>query len=163
MRLEAVSPDTAYAVAAEMRERDREEFAAVLPCGDRASIAAHLRGVYGRRTGVLCARCPAGVPVCIGGAVAVRPGVATLLFYATDAFPGLALSMTRFIRRHYFPSLAATGIHRIECVSLAAYGEMHRWLETLGLRQEGVFQAYGKGREDFVQYAWVSDVRPTGP
>jgi hypothetical protein len=163
VNLAPATPDYVQTVALGMRERDLAEFAAVSPTDDRESLAWLLRDRYGRRNGMLCACDAAGEPVAVGGAVLIRPAVATLLFFATYAFPKIALPMTRFIRRHYFPSLAAEGVHRIECVSMAGYGDMHRWLETLGMQREGVFRAYGKGREDFVQYAWVADVRPTGP
>jgi hypothetical protein len=135
MNLAPVTPDYVQAVARGMHERDLAEFAAVMPTDDQDALSHLLRDRYGRRAGMLCACDAAGEPVAIGGAV---------------------------IKRHYFPSLAAEGVHRIECVSMAGYGDMHRWLETLGMQREGLFRAYGKRREDFVQYAWVSDVRPTG-
>lgn len=156
MNLAPVTPDYVQQVALAMRGRDVEEFLAVNPVADQEELALLLRDRYGRRRHLLCACDDAGEPVCIGGAVFGRPGVASLLFFATYAFPKIALPMTRFIKRHYFPSLAAEGIHRIECVSLAGYGDMHRWLETLGMQREGLFRAYGKSREDFVQYAWVA-------
>lgn len=162
MILGEITVAAALEVATHMRQRDFEEFSAVSGIADRAALAGFLSQRFGRRDGLLVARDRWGGPICVGGAVSVRPGSATLLFYATDDFPSIALPMTRFIRRHYFPSLAAAGTHRIECVSLAAYGEMHRWLETLGLQREGLFRAYGHGREDFVQYAWIADdVRPS--
>lgn len=155
MILESVSYRTALQVAQNMRARDLEEFSAVasVTADDLPSWIAQR---FGRRDGLLCARTDDQDPVCIGGAVEVRPGSATLLFYGTDRFPEIALPMTRFIRRHYFPSLAAAGTHRIECVTLDSYHEMQRWLETLGLERESTVRAYGRGREDFAMYAWIA-------
>jgi hypothetical protein len=155
MILEAATYDTAVRVAHNMRERDREEFGAVAPV-DQASLASWLGNRMGGRDGLLCARADDYEPVCIGGAVEVRPGSATLLFYGTERFPEIALPMTRFIRRHYFPSLAAAGTHRIECVTLDSYHEMQRWLEALGLARESTIPAYGKHREAFAMYAWIA-------
>ncbi|SFI05768.1 hypothetical protein [Methylobacterium brachiatum] len=155
MILEAATYDTAAAVALKMRPRDRDEFLAVAAVEDD-KIAAWIADRMGRRDGILCARAGDGEPVSIGGAVEVRPGSATLLFYATERFPEIALPMTRFIRRHYFPSLAAAGTHRIECVTLDSYRAMQRWLETLGLKREATIPAYGKGRETFAMYAWIA-------
>ncbi|RUP22305.1 hypothetical protein [Methylobacterium sp.] len=156
MILEPVTYATALQVGQGMRERDVMEFAAVAPVGAE-DLAPWLAQRFGRRGELLCARTDDGEPVCIGGAVEVRPGSATLLFYGTDRFPEIALPMTRFIRRHYFPSLAAAGTHRIECVTLDSYREMQRWLETLGLERESTLRAYGRGREDFAMYAWIAD------
>jgi hypothetical protein len=161
MILGNVSFASVLEVAKNMRERDRVEFGAVAPVG-ADDLPAWLAQRFGRRTELLCARTMDGEPVCIGGAIEVRPGSATLLFFGTDRFPEIALPMTRFIRRHYFPSLAAAGTHRIECVTLDSYHEMQRWLETLGLERESTVRAYGRNREDFAMYAWIApDARPS--
>ncbi|MFY9292825.1 MAG: hypothetical protein WAP03_19340 [Methylorubrum rhodinum] len=157
MRIGHVTPEAVYSVAINMRVRDREEFGAVAAFRTHGEMALHLRDTFGRRHGFICVRADDDTPVCIGGAVQHRPGVATLGFFATDRFPEVAVGVTRFVKRHYIPSQIATGVHRIECVSLAAYPEMHRWLETLGLSLEATFEAYGKDREDFVQYVQVME------
>ena len=155
MILESVTYRAALQVAQNMRQRDREEFGAVAPVASD-SLPVWLAERFGRRDGLLCARTDDQEPVCVGGAVEVRPGSATLLFYGTDRFPEIALAMTRFIRRHYFPSLAAAGTPRIECVTLDTYHEMQRWLEALGLERESTLYAYGRGREDFAMYSWIA-------
>lgn len=154
MQLSHVSPGEVRAVAQAMRERDLAEFSAVLPYDTRAEIAEWMALAYGNRIGLLVAGLH-GVPICVGGAVETRPGSAALAFVATDRFREIALPMTRFIRNTYFPNLRMTGVHRIECVTHAAYRTMHRWLETLGMRREAEFEAYGKRGETFIQYARV--------
>lgn len=161
MILEPVNPAIAQAVGLMCRERDFKEFSAVTGLYDREQLSHWMGGCYGSLEGLLAASADDGVPVCVGGAVHIRPGTAALLFYATDCFDEIGLSMTRFIKRRYFPQLEAQGYHRIECVTSAAYPEMHRWLDVLGMQREGVLRSYGAGGEDFIQYARVSGARTT--
>ena len=161
MILEQITPETAYAVAADCRERDRQEFSAVTGIAQPDELARWMTERYSAIPGLLAAGADDGTALCVGGAVHVRPGCAALLFFATDDFARIALSMTKFIKRQYFPSLESQGYHRIECVTSAAYPEMHRWLDILGMDREGVLRAYGAGGEDFIQYARVSGARST--
>ena len=102
-------------------------------------------------------------PVCIGGGIEHRPNVVTLLLFATDRFPYVALSLTRFVTRSLFTQYRNAGVHRIEAVSMVGHDEAHRWIETLGLKREAVLRGYGKNGETFLQFAWVADhVRPAG-
>lgn len=144
-------------VALRMRADDFAEFSAVSFAEDRTMLAGSLAERYGARPEILCGRFERR-PVCIGGAVQSRPNVATLLFFATDEFPMIALEITRFVRRRLLPALTARGVHRVEAVSLASHVRAHAWLKTLGLRPEtGPLNGYGKGGEAFIQFSRVSD------
>lgn len=154
MELAFATPGDIRSVAEAMRERDLAEFSAVLPYDTRAEIAEWLVLNYQARPGILAAGLE-GVPICIGGPVHLRPGSVALLFLATERFEEIVIPMTRFLRRQLFPKLHTAGTHRIECMTLATYAEMHRWLEMLGLRREGECAAYGKRRETFFHYARV--------
>jgi hypothetical protein len=156
MILQAVTPEAAYAVGLQCRPRDRQEFGAATGIRQPDELAQWMGERYGSLDGLLTASDDEGELICVGGAIHVRPGTCALLFYATDSFEEIALSMTRFIKRQYFPQLEAGGYHRIECVTSAAYPEMQKWLEILGMKREGLLRAYGAGGEDFVQYARVS-------
>lgn len=141
-----------------MRERDLEEFLALAPVDDGEALAQQLARQYGERNDVLCVFDDRDEPVCIGGTIETRPNVMTLLFFATDEFPRVVRPLTRFIRNELFPRYFAIGVHRIEAVAMAKYVEVHGWLARLGLKQEtGTLHAFGKGREDFVQFALVTD------
>jgi hypothetical protein len=158
MRIETATPTATRIVAERMRARDEAEFLAVSHAANRDELVQALVGAYGSRHDLIMASDGAG-PVAIGGLIEHRPNVATLLFFATDSFQSIALGLTRFIRCNLFPKVIAAGVHRIECVSIDGYAETHRWIELLGLKREAVFKRYGKGAEDFVQFAWVSDDR----
>lgn len=161
MRIEDATADDIAYVARHMRDRDLMEFSAVLEADTREEIADILVDRYADLDCLICAR-RGHRPIAVGGAVAIRPNVGSLMFLATDEFPSIALPLTRFIRRTYFPALEKVGFHRIECVSLDTYAEMHRWLGTLGMMREGgPFRAYGKNGENFTPFARVGDVSQT--
>ncbi len=145
-----------------MRERDFVEFSTVSFFRDRNELAADLAARYGGRPDVMCGSSD-GEPVCIGGTLEVRPGVVTLLFFATDAFPRIGLGITRFIKKNLMPRLEQAGIHRFEAVSHADYRETHAWLAAIGLRPETEpMRGYGRDRSAYIQFSKVCDARPAG-
>lgn len=154
-------PDHILSVASRLRERDRDEFAAVFGIERPEVLAQAMLDAYGNLDGLLTGCLDSGPAVFVGGAVCARPNVAAILFMATDDFPRIAKSATRFIRDEFLPQLDAEGFHRIEAVTLASYVDMQRWLRLLGFRQEGVAVAYGANREDFHHFARVRVARPT--
>lgn len=162
MRVEAASREHVRFVAENMRDRDFEEFSAVTEVSSRSELANYMADAYGGRPDVVCGLLDE-TPVCIGGSIAMRPNVVTLLFFATPDFAKIAYPATRFIKKELFPRLVEAGTHRIEAVSLATYTDVHKWLHVLGLRQEtGPLKNYGKNGEAFVQFAWCKDVCSVG-
>lgn len=157
MEIDRATSQDVQQVALRMRERDFEEFSAVAAVDTREELADLLAVRYGGRADVLCGS-KGGRPICIGGTIEGRPNVITLLFFATDEFPEIAVSITRFIRSELFPRYFAAGIHRIEAVSLARYGQIHKWLRTIGLEKEtGPMLGYGKRGEAFIQFSKVKN------
>lgn len=155
MRIEAATPAGVYAVAIRMRLHDATELSAVLPYDRVPDIALHMSDAYGDRDDVKVIW--AGRErVAVIGSIMPRPGSLALLMFATDGLPAIGLPLTRWLKREWMPRMASAGIHRIEAVSIAGYADMHRWLEVLGLRAEGVLRRYGKRGEDFLQFAWTA-------
>lgn len=162
MKIDAPSREDILAVALAMRARDYDEFSALSFTDSREALAEVLAGRYADRDDTFCAYA-GDDPVAVGAMVQSRPGVVTLMFFATDRLNEIGLALTKFITQRLFPAYRASGTHRIECVSLEGYDEVHRWIEVLGLRREaGPFHGFGKGGEAFVQFAWVADASPTG-
>lgn len=162
MRIDAADPGQIHDVAMRMRDRDFDEFSSISHADTREKLAEILTSTYGGRDDVMCGSLD-GKPICIGGTILGRPGVVSLLFFATDDFPSIALPITRFIRRGLFPRYEAAGVHRIEAVAMHTHTETHAWLKSLGLKAEtGPLAGYGKNGEAFVQFSKVSDVRPAG-
>lgn len=160
MKIDTAAFGDVYRVARFMRSRDIYEFLAVSPMESHEGLVMQIMERYGNRNDLIVAK-DHGEAVAIGGLIQHRPNVATLLFFATDGFPAIALGLTRFIRQKLFPRVKRAGIHRIEAISIAGYHETHRWIEILGLKREAEFKGYGKNGETFVQFAWVSDAVPS--
>lgn len=155
MKIEATLPAHIRHVAENMRERDRVEF---MPLTDATTHGELIEILLQRYVwaDLVTACADDGTPVAVGGLVQHRPNVATLLMYATDRFPEVAHALTRFIRKDLFPQGRASGVHRIEAVSIAGYDEAHRWIQMLGLKREAEFKGYGRGGETYISFAWVS-------
>ena len=151
MKIEAATRSDVRFVASKMRDRDAAEFLAVSDALDQRALVEKLVPRYARDG--ICAR--ADMPVAVGAMFIARPNVATLGFFATDEFPSIVVGLTRFIRTVLFPRYRAAGVHRIECISKADYADAHRWIELLGLTQEATMRGFGRGGEDYVQFAWV--------
>lgn len=137
-----------------MRDQDFVEFCATSDVDSRPALADLLVGRYGERDDVMCGFAD-DVPTCIGGTIEAWSGVISLLFFATNDFPRIGRGITRWIKRDLFPRYFDAGIHRIQAISHGDHGDAHAWLQTLGLKQEAVFPAFGRGSETFIQFAQV--------
>jgi len=154
MRVDVTTPENVRHVAERMRASDYREFSALSYADSRDEMTDMLVDVYGNHPSGICAYND-NAPVAAGAMVEGRPNVMTLMFFATDDFPKIALPLTRFITKNLFEKYRANGVHRIECVSIEGYDEAHRWIKLLGLHHEAVFPGYGKGGEAFFQFSWV--------
>lgn len=154
MRVDAATRgDIAY-VARDMRERDFLEISAVTPCDTREHLAALLAADFGGHPLTVVAGDEIE-PIAVAGIVEQRPNVGTLMFFATDRWPVIGPAFTRFIVRRAFPAYWDRGAHRLECMSIEGYDEVHRWLRVLGLNREARMPGYGKRGEAFIQFAKV--------
>lgn len=158
MRLDPATDEQIRDIALRMRDSDFREFSAVAEAETRTELAEQLTARYGGRDDMICAGLER--PIAVGSMVLARPGVATLLFFATDDFRKIALPLTRWIKWELFPRYREAGVHRVECVSIEGHDAAHRWIEMLGLRREATMPGYGKGRETFHQFAMVKDQAP---
>lgn len=156
MRIEAPTREQVAYVARNMRKADEKEFLALSFAEDRYELIEMLTKLYGNSTIAIGAADDAG-PIAVGAMVEARPNVSTLMFFATERFPHIALPLTRFIRQRLFPLYRGRGTHRIECVSIDGYDAAHRWIEILGLKREAVLRGFGKRGEAFHQFAWTAD------
>jgi hypothetical protein len=76
---------------------------------------------------------------------------------ATRQFGHVAYPMTEFIRHDMIPLLAATGVRRAQCMSLATHDQAHRWLAFLGAEPAETLKDYGRNGESYVKYMWRGD------
>jgi hypothetical protein len=135
-----------------MRAKDKEEIYATQWNDDPTSFSNQvlLSGDFG-----FVLHADDGEPVVCCGAVPVWAGVWSVWMFATDRFDEIAMSVHKFGRRVFFPSLDAAGWHRLECRSLATHEIAHRWLEVLGAYKESETANYGKNGEAFMVYCWT--------
>lgn len=159
MKIEKASVDDIVAVAMAMRERDFDEFRAVNFVETRQDLAAALAfKCMTCAEDVLCASA-GDAPIAIGGFILSRPNVISLMFFATDAFPTIALGLTRFVRREMIPRYTKAGVHRFEALSIDGHRQAQKWLRALGLEPEsGPLRGFGKNGESFLQFSRVVDV-----
>ena len=155
MKVVDVTPENVRYVAERMRDRDLAEFSALSYYSDRERAAEHLVNAYADYPGLECVTLDDGTPVGIGGCIWSSPGVASMLFFATNDFDKIVVSLTRYSHKNIFAPAKAMA-HRIECFSLATYTQMQQWVELFGLRQEAVLREYGRNGEDFIVYAWLA-------
>jgi hypothetical protein len=155
MRIEGPTRESVAHVIRHMRESDAQEFLAVSHAPDREALAHILQDRYESHPDTIVAW--GDEPIAVGAMLETRPNVATLMFFATDQFPSIATSLTKFIRQRLFARCKNVGVHRIECTSIAGYRETHRWIKALGLQEEAVMRGFGRNGETFHQFAWVRD------
>jgi hypothetical protein len=178
-RIEPLALEPILHVARNMREEDRREIIATRWMFEPDQIAqetfalarfgcvAHAnppspndpssKGLWpaGRSSGFA----QADMPVAVVAAIECWPGFYSVGMFATDAWPEVACSLTRWARRRMAASLLAAGAHRMECRTIEGHETAHRWLERLGAVREAVMPDMGRNRETFYLYAWrLSDV-----
>lgn len=101
------------------------------------------------------------------GEPAAAYGFSQAAAFDPDHWQAWAFGTERFrrcvplINRHLksIRSLIERDCRRLQVITHSEHDLSHRWIETLGGRQEGVLRSYGRGGEDFCVYAWV---RPGG-
>jgi hypothetical protein len=155
MKVVPPNPDDVRAVALLMRQRDRDEFMPLTHFTEHHELVSSLTERFGEHPDCFVVMSHDG-PVAVGGMLLHRPNVATLLFFASDAFAGrVAADFTRFVKQRLFPGYVAKGVHRIECQSLEDYTSVHNWLEVLGLKREATMPGFGRGGETYIQFSWT--------
>lgn len=95
-----------------------------------------------------------GIPTGIIGCSPIRPGVWTLFAFGTDDWRKSALELSRYGRRVLRPFLEMRSAHRAQCESHIEHSEAHRWLMSMGARNDGVLPGYGRDGSDYIMFSW---------
>lgn len=156
-----------YSVAKNMRERDYEEIECVTFAENREELAGLLAETWSKiETTIACGTEEDG-PIAILTYTPMRPGVWSMGMFATDKFGKIGTQLTRLIIKRIIKAIDSTGAHRVEVQSIEGYEPVHKWLEFLGLKKEGLIRGFGKNRENFYTFAYVKDeadsVKWSGP
>lgn len=93
-------------------------------------------------------------PIAVLGMSMMRPNVAQVWMFATDRWPLVALSLTKFAKKTIIPLLKDSRTHRAQCFSIEGHHVAHRWLDMLGATEECEVPNYGKNGESFHLFAW---------
>lgn len=136
-------------VAQNMRAADRKEIFATMWNDDPDMLSKNCLNTSAGMSWTM----GKNVPIAAVGAFPCWPGVWSVWMFATDRFPEVGLSMTKFIKKRMIPAIW-NHAHRAQCHSIYDHADAHKWLESLGAQRESVLKAYGKGGEDFYCYTW---------
>ena len=157
MKIDGPTRESVRHIVDNMRQSDIDEFQAVSAVENVDMLRDLLVERYGEHPDGFCFLANDGAPIGAGAMIQARPNVVTLMFFATEAFVSIANPLARFTKQRLFPRYRDAGVHRIECVSMAGYTAMHRWIRMVGLEEEAVMKGYGRNGETFHQFAWVRD------
>lgn len=103
-----------------------------------------------------------GKPVAVFGAIEIHKGVWQIYMLTTPAFPKIAISLTRFLKRVMVPTLFDDlGCRRLEGFFHEANTFIHRWVEGFGARKEFVKENYAPDGAAYVGY--VLQMQSTNP
>lgn len=153
MKVEAtpVRPDGLRYIVRNLRSRDRDEIFALRWTDDEDQFVAEVCATAGDLWRMWSVD---GEPVAVNGVVPVRPGVVIAGAFGTNKWRSVVRPMTRWSLDYVIPLLHRAGYHRGEAYVLARNTDSRRWIELLGGEVQAVLTGFGRGREDFLLYAW---------
>lgn len=137
-------------VALSMRPADEREIFATRWAYDPLGVARQIA----QFATIGFVACLDRAPVAVVAAMPVAPTVLSVGMFATEDWPKVALSTTRFARQLIRAAVSEGQIHRAECRSIEGHHTAHRWLEMLGAVREAPLPDMGRNRETFFLYAW---------
>jgi hypothetical protein len=140
-------------VAANMRERDREEIFATRYGNDPVQVARDAKA-GGEFAWVAYVD---GLPAAAIGALPRWPRVWTVWAYGTDQWDTVVLALTRHVKRFMIPAIFNAGAIRADACALEKHEDARRWLEYLGAVAEKPLDNWGKNGERFVLYCWTRE------
>jgi len=94
-----------------------------------------------------------GEPVAAWGAGEQFPKVWQCWMFATDRWPEVASTVTKFIRREFSQELINSDAVRLHCWSADDHHVAHRWLEVLGFIREATLEDFSQDRQTFHCYS----------
>lgn len=145
-------------IARNMRQADKEEIYATRWSEDPNRLVDDCMAVASLPTS-FTAMLGLDRPIAVLGAVEPWPGVFDVWLFATDEFPRIRFSITKYVRKVFIPALLERGMHRAHCRSIATHTVNHEWLYEMGARPDATrpCRAWGKDGEDFLMFEWHRD------
>jgi hypothetical protein len=146
------------AVLQDARQADRLELLAVSFQDDFGGVVREVVGRMKRGDSMTTFATDEGLPVAFLMQHIVRPNTLAMGMVSTNLWSVVARPATRWCVTRYRPSLARSGIRRIEAASHVEHEISHRWLQFLGFRREGLMADFGKHGEAFYLFGMTGDV-----
>jgi hypothetical protein len=151
MTLTELQLDSVLYVAENMREWDKKEVYAGRWTDDPYDLSADICSIGG----VSFVAGHSDEPIAVVGAIPVHPTLWSVFMFATDKFPEIGMSLTKFLKRTYIPGIFNAGALRGECRSMEGHTQAQEWLECLGAVREATLPMVGKNGETFHIYGFT--------
>lgn len=149
MILSHCSHDTVLHIARNMRERDRVEIYSLR----REENPFHVVNDVMAWSNFAWVAWLDDLPQVVIGGAELRPGVWSMFCFGTDAFPRLALGLTRFAKHTIIPTIfGKLGGHRLQCDSHIEHKSAHKWLKMLGAHLESEKIGFGKDGSTYLEF-----------
>lgn len=156
-RITEIVPEPLVHVLMHLRDKDREEIAAVRGEISPGEIAIQLGKLSVLGQAWLFWDEDTGEPSACLGSYPMTPTCSGCWAFGTDRWDKVVATVTKHIHRIMIPALLKGGFHRAECRALASREDTRRWLTGLGWKAEAVLSGFGVRREDFTLFAWLAD------
>jgi RimJ/RimL family protein N-acetyltransferase len=148
IHIRAASPSDVKSLALEMRERDEEEFLSSGFCETKQELSDELYAQTPYYAEMLTAEID-GKPLAVFGIALLRPGVASVLFFANDDFRSNIRPLARVMRSELIAAMKRHKLHRVEAACLKSHTDAQNWMKILGMVKEADLKAFGRRGEDF--------------
>ena len=156
-RLGPVEYEPLLYITQNMREKDRHEILATLydmTHEEATELITQMTLDAATKMGIGWIGYRGDEPIAVLGMSMMHPNVSQVWMYATDRWPLVALSLTKFAKKTIIRLLKDSGTHRAQCFSIEGHDVAHDWLNMLGATEECVAPNYGRNGEAFHLFAW---------
>lgn len=149
--LAAVTLPAVEYIACRMRAADEREIYGLLPHNNPFLLARYIVDLV-NAGGFGVVACLGERPVAALGFIERHPRCLSAWAFATDEFPRVAKTLTKFVLTELRPALIASPAHRLEADSRFDHLQAHAWLKVLGFREEGILHRFGKDGADYIRF-----------
>ena len=93
--------------------------------------------------------------IAAGGIYPVWDGVGEAWFLGSHHITNNPLSAMRILKRHLHKIMIDHKFHRIQATTLESYPASRRWMQFLGMKEEGIMEKFCPAGRDFIRWARV--------
>jgi hypothetical protein len=93
--------------------------------------------------------------IAAGGIYPIWDGVGEAWFLGSHHITNNPLSAMRILKRHLHKIMIDHNFHRIQATTLESYPASRRWMQFLGMKEEGIMEKFCPAGRDFIRWARV--------